>query len=62
MFASYESRRRNYIGSLLTNTYFFNAELVEHVTCDMHPGKAAGLDGHFAEQQQCIVIRYCRAW
>ena len=51
---TYENRRSNYIGAPLTNTHLFDAELVEDVICNMHRGKAAGLDGLSAEH-----LLYC---
>jgi len=47
--ATYESRRKKYIGAPLTNSHLYDAELVERVICDIHRGKAAGFDGLSAE-------------
>jgi len=40
----YADRRKDYVGDPLTDTYIFDAELVEAVCCKMKLGKAAGLD------------------
>jgi len=60
MHAAYDKIRPNYVGSLFTDKYLIDAELVENVIVDLKRGKAAGLDGLTAEHlQHCHQLLPC---